>query len=492
MANPFEEVLNLGKPASLGGLTESAQTTPQIDDLVARPTDNVKIDDLVARPTDENQSFNLDAPPAFEADVPPVIDATGVADGISDPTEISPLLQQFMDERDRLAETGSALPLPPEEAPAPEPREAVESTGTATQINELFPEQEGLGDKYLALRKQSGADKIEATLQTAQDALDELNAQIEGIGDDVRGQIGQDAPASFIAATIADRTRRLAPELRRRQRAVNSATRRLTAIDAKVSQQLGFTEKDMNAEIARRTAERNNVFQIIQTLGPEAFANASPEQIADLEKKVGMPPGSLAAGLESLQNEAEASDNQFVTVDGRIQLQSKKTGEMIADIGPADADFAPRISNIGGRQVLVEMNPDGSVKQTDLGASPSGGGGGSSSSLTKTALGNAQTMLDNIALMANAGSSVPGWANGLVVKDGKTWKAIDVSVQNYATVVNAQANSDLAKATSPEAVAAGITRGLDAGYGYNAIRESMYADGVPPEVYSKALKSLLD
>lgn len=292
-------------------------------------------------------------PPAFAADVPSSMDATTVAGAMSNPVTLPIIpdqnVYQMNDGRYYNPSTGisgtkeeamGTSPAPSATSPAPTSTETSASAvnDDVTQaIKSLFPQSETLVQQYQDLRKSSGLVEEEAALAAANKEAADMQAVINGIEDEVRVQAGGQADASFIEATVADRIRRLMPQINRINARVTALTSSVQSKKDDITAQLGLSQQDIQNARQQQVDLRQGINDMLSTFGSAAFAGADPAVLAELEKRAGLPPGSISAKAKTLEEQTQ-NKLQFQEVNGKIFTFNQATGE-VKDTGifvPAD------------------------------------------------------------------------------------------------------------------------------------------------------------
>lgn len=324
-------------PGVQAAVDASGATLSMKDELVVPP---------VAQP---GPVLGPPVPPAFESDVPMTMDANQVAGAMSEPVLLPEIPQQkpfkMNDGRYYDATTGRSGATPeealgltqPTPSDVPPPTEApgggetiVKDDVTET-IETLFPESDTLVEQYAGLRKSSGLEADEAELAKVTGEVNDMQAVIDGIEDEVRAQAGGAADESFIQATVADRIRRLMPQINR----INSRYKTLSANvenkKASVTEQLGFSKEDIANARQQKIDLRTGINDMLSTFGSSAFASVDPKVLAELEKRAGLPPGSISAKAKTLEEKTQANfDFEF---RGNKVYKIDKTAGTVTDTG---------------------------------------------------------------------------------------------------------------------------------------------------------------
>lgn len=368
-------------------------------------------------------------PPPFKATVPPTMDATALAGAVSNPATLPPVpsstdttVYQMADGRYYNPSTGvsaatrdQALTPPP----APTPSSASGTTSadntagnagaTTPPVNDnvtaaikaLYPNSDSLVKQYQDARDAAGLPKMEADLQDVNTQIANMNSTIANIENDVRQQSGGMANESFIQATVADRIRRLQPiidSLNARQQAL---TANIDVVKGNVTQQLGLSQQDITNAVTQQNQVRSGIKDLLSTYGSAAFANVDPAILSELEKRAGLPPGTINAQIKTLPEKQQAqSSTEFQVVNDRIYKVDKATGT-VTDMGITvpiskkdQITQAIQEANIIGQTAL---NPDAALQFLQsyipgIGSSP---GGMSGSVVTASPTATVSSLDDN-------------------------------------------------------------------------------------------------
>ena len=396
--SPITAALFPSLNASSGGVVDSAVSTPQVAQTATKAT-------LAAAATPTVDQPIATTPPAFSAVVPSTMDSTVVANAISEPASVPNVpdqqVFQMADGRFYNPSTGLSgatrdeLLAPPTAKPG-EGAGAGAGAGTSdtttsdtTVVNDeitdslktLFPESDSLVKQYQDLRKSSGVETLEADLAKVNQEAADMSATIQNVEDEVRAQAAGMADESFIQATVADRIRRLMPRINQ----INARQAALTAnIQSKkdiITEQLGLSKSDIQNSQEDRTYVRQGVFDLLETFGSDAFKGAAPELIADIERRAGLPPGTLSGRVQTFKqqeairqaklDEAKATkdladaaklDTEIVEANGRKLLINSQTGEVIRDVGSG------KVTGGGSGGGGLSLGADGEVDLSKLSA----------------------------------------------------------------------------------------------------------------------------
>lgn len=461
MATIAETLFPSVKQESLGSLTQSAASTPEVSD--------VKI-------------AALTTPPPFNADVSSTIDASVGASSISEPDTIPEIPEQKVfqmnDGRFYNPATGVSATtreeamglVPPTSGPsqlkgpveAPAPSGGVPKDDITSTIRSLYPDSDSLVKTYDDLRKSSGIDDLETQLNQTNQEMADLDAIIAGIEDEVRAQAGGQADASFIAATVADRMRRLAPRVRQvqaRQQGLESA---IASKKDAIAERIGLTKADIEQTTKRQADARRQIFEILEIYGSGGFAGSSPEQIAELERIAGLPPGAISGRTKTIkEREAEAKAAEEPSI-------SEKYGTGV--IG--EYNFYSEQERAAGHTPLSfneYQNLDANRKAKATRAAVTSAGGTLS----------ADDEIDILATAYNRGESL-----GAI---GASRKAVVIK-----RAAGLKAEEAAQAAITPEALAALFEEADLAGQGIGAATRDARGAGVPEENIREALRLRLE
>lgn len=321
-------------------MVESSVSTPIVDGS----TDS-------ATPVLTAVSPPVPTPPAFTATVPPTMDSGVAAKAISEPETLPTITEQkvfqMADGRFYNPATGvsgntreEAMGIAPITTPGPAGTPApsggmpvtAEDDVTAS-IKALFPQSDSLVKQYQDLRTSSGLTGLETQLADVNREIGDMNAVIQNIESDVRIQAAGQADESFIQATIADRIRRLMPRINQLNARQAALSANVEAKKTMVTEQLGLSRADLERAAEERKSVRQGIFDLLDTFGSAAFAGVDKAVVSELEKRAGLPLGSISARAKTMQETKEAG-LEFKEVNGRIFTFDKRTGE-VSDTGIA-------------------------------------------------------------------------------------------------------------------------------------------------------------
>ncbi len=295
-------------------------------------------------------------PPVFNADVPTTMDSTIVAGAFSEPASTPTIkdagVYQMNDGRfynpstgvsstDRNVAIGAAtdtsgaadFKMAGGKTNETETAPTVVQDDVTETIQSLFPESDTLVKQYADLRKSSGIEADEAALSKANQEAADMQAVIDGIEDEVRNQAGGMADESFIAATVADRIRRLMPQINRINARVTALSSNLQRKKDNLTEQLGFSQQDIANARQQKADLRQGVNDMLSTFGSAAFASVDPAILADLEKRAGLPAGSISAKAKTLEETKMAQKSYDFQVAGEKLLRLDKTTGETFDTG---------------------------------------------------------------------------------------------------------------------------------------------------------------
>lgn len=396
---PISSALFPSTVSPAGSVVDSAVSTPQVAPTATKKT-------LAAAATNPLDSATISAPPVFSANVPTTMDATTMAGALSEPVSLPPSLPsgseqaiyQMNDGRfynpslgisgatreeamgmPKVGASTTPSPTPTAEAaPTPAPQDDI-----TISLQTLFPESDSLVKQYQDLRKTYGVETLEADLAKVNQEAEDLNAVIQGIEDEVRNQAGGMADSSFIQATVADRIRRLMPRINQITARQNALTSNIAAKKDIITEQLGLSKADIQNAQEDRAYVRQGVFDLLETFGSEAFAGAAPEMLADIERRAGLPSGTLSGRVKTLAqqealrqaklDEAKATkdisdaaklETEVVEAGGRKLLINSQTGAIIQDIGAGKVTGGSG----GGSGSGIQLGADGAVDVSKLSA----------------------------------------------------------------------------------------------------------------------------
>lgn len=325
----------------------SAAFSPMAGKLISDAGSYVDKSGYLKVPELNTAVYGPPTPPAFKADVPATMDSNTAAKALSEPDVLPQIpdqkVFQMADGRFFSPTTGisastreGALGLASAggETSGKTATEASSTSGVSPSpalapdddvsntIKSLFPESDSLVKQYQDLRKSSGVVGLENDLNDVNTKIADLNATIQNIESDVRASAGGLADASFIAATVADRTRRLAPlanQLSARQQALSSS---IQAKKDVITEQLGLSKSDMAQANADREYVRKGVSDLLETFGAEAFKNASPELLSDIERRAGLPTGVLSGRIQTLKQQEQLRSGKLD--EDKLALERQK------------------------------------------------------------------------------------------------------------------------------------------------------------------------
>lgn len=384
--NPITSALfpSVGAPAP--SVVDSAVSTPQVAPAVAETATK---GDLAMAGTPTIDQPVIATPPVFTSDVPTTMDATELAGATSDPTTLPVIPEtrafKMADGRFYNPATGVSGATEEEVLTVKPSGAGVDTTETTTTtettapdddvtatLKALFPDSDTLVEQYSALRKSSGIEQDEADLAKITQEANDMQTVIDGIEDEVRAQAGGAADESFIAATVADRMRRLMPQINRINARFKTLSTNVENKKANITEQLGLSKEDIRNEQTDRSYVRQGVFDLLETFGSEAFKGASPELLTEIERRAGLPTGSLSGRVQTLaQQEAlrEAKkeetaaaklDTEIVEANGRKLLINSQTGEVIRDVGSG------KVTGGGSGGGGLSLGADGEVDLSKL------------------------------------------------------------------------------------------------------------------------------
>jgi len=299
--------------------------------------------------------FGPATPPAFKADVPNTMDATQMASSLSEPASLPQIkdagVYQMNDGRFYNPTTGVsstdrnvALGISQDSGAADFKIAGAKQNQDTTQtpsadasthqdevtqtIQSLFPQPDTLVKQYQDLRASSGLVADEAALAAANKEAADMQAVINGIEDEVRNQAGGQADESFIQATIADRMRRLMPQINRINARVTALTENVKNKKDNITQQIGLSQQDVTNARQQQQDLRQGINDMLTTFGASAFAGMDKATLASLEQRAGLPVGSISAKSKTLEETklAQKSYDFQVAGDKLIRLD-KTTGE---------------------------------------------------------------------------------------------------------------------------------------------------------------------
>lgn len=321
-----------------GAVRENGATLSMTDELVPQGTKPL---------------FGPATPPSFAAEIPTTMDATQVAGAMSDPAQIPAIPEQqpfkmndgsfynpktgvsgtTMEEAAGLVPPTTPGPSPtggPSGTPVPPGETTVVSDDVTETIKSLFPESDTLVKQYSDLRKSSGIEADEAKLAAANKEAADMQAVIDGIEDEVRAQAGGMADESFIAATVADRMRRLMPQINRINANVKSLSANVQSKKDTLTEQLGFSQQDVANARQRKMDIRTGINDMFSTFGSAAFKDVDPSVLSEIEKQAGLPPGSLSAKAKTLEETKMAQKSfDFQVAGGKLLKMDRATGEVV-------------------------------------------------------------------------------------------------------------------------------------------------------------------
>lgn len=294
-------------------------------------------------------------PPAFKADVPNTMDASQMASSLSDPAHLpaikDPGVYQMNDGRfynpstgisntDRNVALGIAQDsgtsdfkdagLKQDQTSTPTIDTSTHQDDVTQAIQSLFPQPDTLVKQYQDLRASSGLVADETALASANKEAADMQAVINGIEDEVRNQAGGQADESFIQATIADRMRRLMPQINRINARVTALSENVKNKKDTITQQIGLSQQDVTNARQQQQDLRQGLNDMLTTFGSSAFSGMDKATIASLEQRAGLPTGSLSAKAKTLEETklAQKSYDFQVAGDKLIRLD-KTTGETV-------------------------------------------------------------------------------------------------------------------------------------------------------------------
>lgn len=404
MATIAETLFPSTKNQTAGSLVGSAVSTPQVAPTATKT-------DLAAAATPTVDAGIMTTPPPFTATVPSTMDSTAVATAVSEPTTLpqipdqqvfqmadgryySPATGVSANTREEAmgiapATSGPSQPAPQAEAPAPSGQPAQDDVTLTIQT--LFPESDSLVKQYDDLRKSSGIEALEADLAKVNQEAEDLNAVIQGIEDEVRSQAGGMADASFVQATISDRMRRLMPRINQITARQAALTANINAKKDIITERLGLSKADIQNAQEDRSYVRQGVFDLLETFGSDAFKGASPELMADIERRAGLPAGTLSGRVQTLRQQE--------------QLRQAKLDEARAAKDVADASkLETEVVEAGGRKLLINSQTGAIIRDIGAGKVKGGSGGGGVSGLSLGADGT----IDVSKLSAEAQAIIAG------------------------------------------------------------------------------------
>lgn len=339
-------------------------------------------------------------PPPFKANVPTTLDSGTAASSLSGGTPLPPVIPPTSDtaiyqmndgrfynpalglsgatRESVMAPPAGGAGVAPSTSTGAAPGAATTTTPSAATtaaqhpaddvtaaIQALFPNSDTLVKQYQDMRTAAGLPAQEAELADVNKQIGDMNAVIQNIENDVRTQAAGQADESFIQATVADRIRRLQPridQLNARQAALQG---NIQAVKENITTQLGLSQQDIQNAATDRTAVRDGIKQLLDTYGSAAFANVDPAVIAELEKRAGLPAGSISAQSKTLaESKQAASTVSFQELNGHIYKLDSASGK-VEDTGivvpPDQKDTANQAIQVA--QILQNSdNPDAALK----------------------------------------------------------------------------------------------------------------------------------
>ncbi len=401
--------LNAAQP---GSVVDSAVSTPQVAKTATKAT-------LAAAAVAPVDQAIASTPPAFSAAVPSTMDSSVAANAISEPASIPniPDQQIFQMGDGRFYNPSLGLSgATREEVMAPQPAKpgagasgsggssvsggSASGAQTNVQVNDditeslkaLFPESDTLVKQYADLRKSSGVEALEADLEKVNAEAADMSATIQNIEEEVRAQAGGMADESFIQATVADRIRRLMPRINQINARQTALTSNIAAKKDVITEQLGLSKADIQNAQEDRSYVRQGVFDLLETFGSEAFKGASPELLAEIERKAGLPTGTLSGRVQTLKQQEDLR---------KAKLDEAQAAKDVADAAKLETE----IVEAGGRKLLINSQTGAIIKDVGAGKVTGGSGGGSGIQL------GADGAVDVSKLSAEAQAIIAGTLN---------------------------------------------------------------------------------
>ena len=335
----------------------------------------------------------------------------------------------------------------------------VEDDVTST-IRSLYPESDSMVKQYDDMRKASGIETEEASLAQVNQELADLTAVIQNTEDEVRAQAGGAADESFIQATVADRIRRLQPRINQLSARQSALSANIQAKKDTIAERIGLTKFDIERSQSERENTRSRIFDLIEIYGSKAFEGMDPKEVADLERRAGLPPGSIAGRTTMKEREAEARAAEEPSV-------SEKYGSGV--IG--EYNFYAEQETAAGRTPVsfsayqdMDANRRKSVSGSDV-----------------TEPGGDTSELDVLAAMYNRGESL-----GAI---GATRKA---QVVARAEELKAEEALVAEEEDQAQSLATMFTEAVNLGEGIGAAVRDARAAGIDEETIRKALELQLE
>lgn len=351
---PTTLTAEMGRPGTALNPTGGVSLSPAVSSAVAQNDAMVGMQGELI-PGAVKPVYGPPTPPAFSADVPTTMDAGSVAGAMSGSTVLPTIPEQkpflMADGRYYNPATGVSgatseeamgigKPSTSGPTPPPGPAEAPGSSGKTSEttvsdditktIESLFPESDTLVKQYGDLRKSSGLVDDEAKLAAANREAADMQAVIDNIESEVRAQAGGMADESFIQATIADRIRRLMPQINRINANVKALSANVQSKKDTITEQLGFSQQDIANARQERNDLRAGINDMLATFGSAALAGVAPGVIAELEKRAGLPPGSLAAKAKTIDETKLAQKSyDFQVAGNKLFKLDRSTGEVV-------------------------------------------------------------------------------------------------------------------------------------------------------------------
>ncbi len=349
MAVDLKSALFPGLNQTSPGLVDSATSTPQVDKTSTSST-------LQSAAVPEIPQ----APPAFKADVPITMNSNVAAKSISEPATLPSItgsseskIYQMNDGRfynPTLGLSGatreSVLDVPQTStgssggmtsAPSSEkgntdktPTPPTPNDDVTSAIKALFPQSDSLLKQYQDARTASGLPAQEAELTQVNKEIGDMQSVINNIENDVRTQAAGQADESFIQATVADRIRRLQPRIDQLNARSSSLNANINSAKENITTQLGFSQQDIQNAASDRTAVRQGIKDLLDTYGSVAFSNVDPAVLSEIERRAGLPQGSINAQTKTLSEQKQNGSNiSFQEYNGHIYKLNSSSGDVV-------------------------------------------------------------------------------------------------------------------------------------------------------------------